>query len=824
MINFENPELFGLAIPVLIAGLYLLKKGTKKGLIISRIIVAILLVAALASPFALVPRVTDNDTPDIVLISDKTASMGLFEDETATNLYESLTAKTPTTLVELTGDSTSLGDAIMQYSRGDNQIAIITDGNNNHGAELTDALQFAKETGTTVYAVEPELKFNDLSVQILGDKTVIVNSDIQFDVLVTQAGEEEVRYKYELYSDGDLIRSSSIVQTTKQKTIPIPQVKFKKLGAHTLKIVITPSSYDHDNINNVFYKTVYAVPKPKIRAIGLESSSPLANIIQNLYSVSSSGELENIDDKKAIIIDDTHANSFSEAEVEELKDYLNEGRGIVVVGGEKSYNYGDYLDSPIEEILPVISKPTDWSGGRNIVLVLDTSISADHYGTSSDVLSNAIVILNDKELRDSYAGVITFGGTGEDISKGLVYLGTRSNIDFLENQLENNVLIGGGSSQLDKGLLVAEQWLENENGRLEIIILSDGGIGESYEESLQVAQRLSTKGISFYYIRIQSTDPRQEHVKDKNGNYYAKMLMDNVLGEYHEYEIGERVDINFGNSNQMSEKEYEENDTSNIGVFPLVELNTKHFITSNVDLDGNITGYNDVTPKAGADRLIITSTGKPVLTTWRYGLGRVAALSTDNGLGADNRWATGMYSGNNSKLLSSTVNWAIGNLREETGAVLEAPDTWYGSPAEIELTMYDEGIPKLKLDGEDVTLSLTGNNVYEAVVSPSPIGVHDLSGYPIAVNYAIEYRDVGLNEDLPSTIKAYGGKTYGENEARAQLLEDARQSSQKVVRDTVSQKIYFLLAALILFLGEVIVRRWKEIQEMKKQQNEIQEQ
>ena len=816
MINFENPELFGLLIPVLIAGAYLLKKGTKKGLIISRIIVAALLVTALASPFALVPRISSNDTPDIVLISDKTASMELFEEDTATNLYEALTAKTPTTLVELTGDSTSLGDAIMQYSRGDNQIAIITDGNNNRGAELEEALQFAKETGTTVYVVEPELKFNDLSVQILGDKTVIVNSDIQFDLLMTQAGEEEIRYKYELYSDGELIRSSNVVQTTKQKTIPIPQVSFKKLGAHTLKLIVTPSSYDQDNINNVFYKTVYAVPKPKIRAIGLETGSPLADIILNLYDVSTTGELENIDNKKAIIIDDTHANSFSESELGELKEYLNDGRGIVVVGGEKSYNYGDYLDSPIEEILPVVSKPTDWSGGRNIVLLLDVSQSTTAHQTQGDILGSAIHILDNENLRDAYIGVIAFGSTGLDVSEGLVYMGTASNVENLKSKIETLTPGTTSETSLNEGLSIAQNWLESEIGELEIIIISDGGIEKSYDESLVIANDIKNDGVNIYYIHIRSSAPSQINTR---GNYYAESLMEEIGGVYFHLDLGERANIIF----DELERPTEEEDTSNIGIFPLIELNTKHFITSKVDLEGNITGYNDVTPKAGADRLIITSTGKPVLTTWRYGLGRVAALSTDNGQGINNRWATQMYSGNNSKLLSSTVNWAIGNPREETGAVLEAPDTWYGTPAQLELTMYDAGIPKLKLDGEDVTLSLTGSNVYEAAVSPSPIGVHDLSGYPIAVNYAIEYRDVGLNEDLPSTIKAYGGKTYTENEARAQLLEDARQSSQKVVRDTVSQKIYFLLAALILFLGEVVLRRWKEIQEMKKQQSEIQE-
>ncbi len=812
MVRLENPEMLWLIIPALVAGFYLLKKGTKKGLIISRIVVAILLIVALASPFTLVPRVTTDDNPDLVIISDETASMELFENGTAAELYEALSARTSASIVRLSGDNTALGDAIMQYSTGDNQIVLVTDGNSNTGEELEDALQFAKETGTTVYYVQPDLEENDLTVQIEGDKTIILKNENQFNIVVSQAVDQEISYSYELYSDDTLIRSGRVTQTDRDKTIPVTQVKFSKLGAHTLKAIIIPSGSDVDTINNQYYKSVYVVPKPTIRTIGLETSSPLADILLNLYDVSTSGELDNIDDKKAIILDNTHANTFTESEVGELKDYLNEGRGIVVVGGERSYNYGDYLDSPVEEILPVLSKPTDWSGGRNIVLVLDISQSTAAHGTIADILGNAINILHNENLRDAYLGVIAFGSEGMDVSGGLKFLGTASNLEFLESEMKTLTPGSTSETSLNEGLAIAQQWLENEVGELEIIIISDGGIEQTYDESLVIAEDIVDNGVNLYYVHIRSSAPSQ---RDAYGNIFAETLMSEVGGVYFHINEGERANIEFEDLQETQDEE-----TADIGTYPLIELNTKHFITRDIEVNGSITGYNDVTPKAGADRLIITSTGKPVLTTWRYGLGRVAALSTDNGQGGDNMWATQLYSDNNSKLMSSTVNWAIGNPREETGAVVDAPDTWYGTPVTIELTMYDEGIPTLKLDGDALDLSLTGNNVYEAVIDPSPIGLHDLSGYPVAVNYALEYRDVGLNEDLPALIKAYGGNTFSPNEARANLLEEAQGNSEKLVRDNVSQKIYFLLAALIIFLGEVILRRIKEIKEMKKLQQQ----
>ncbi|MGA9190026.1 MAG: hypothetical protein WB014_15990, partial [Methanosarcina sp.] len=118
-------------------------------------------------------------------------------------------------------------------------------------------------------------------------------------------------------------------------------------------------------------------------------------------------------------------------------------------------------------------------------------------------------------------------------------------------------------------------------------------------------------------------------------------------------------------------------------------------------------------------------------------------------------------------------------------------------------------------------LALTGRNTYEASVNPENIGIHDISGYPLAVNYQLEFRDVGLNKDIEPLILATGGKIYTEKDARALLLKDARQNSERQSNELVSLKIYVLLAALVLYLGEIIARRIKEMRKFKNMQGEI---
>ncbi|MCD4702939.1 MAG: hypothetical protein K8R64_01330 [Methanosarcinaceae archaeon] len=805
MLTFEYPQMLALIIPIVIAALYLIRKGAGRKLILSRVLVLSLLVVALAAPYTITSDVTSDDNPQIVVISDETSSMNLFKEGTADSLYEALTAKTPTTMIRLTDDQSALGDAIMQYSRGDNQIVLVSDGNNNYGEELDQALDFAKETGTTVYSVQPELEKNDVSVQILGDKTVIIGNENQFDVVVSQAEDEQISYSIEVKAEDTVIRSGTFTQDTRKRTIRVPHT-FESLGAQTLSVTLTPSGPDWDQINNQFYKAIYVVPKPKIRFIGDDTDSPLAEVLLNLYDVSITDDLTDIDEKKTLVLDNRNINSLSESEVGMLKDYVIDGNGLVVVGGERAYDKGEYLNSSFEELLPVISKSTVWSGGRNVVLVLDVSQSTFYHETLSDILGNAIFIIDNENLRDAYAGVIAFGSEGYDVSGGLVYLGVPANINRLEDDISQLTPGATSETSLDQGFTIAQQWLENEAGKMDVIIISDGGIAEAYDTSLEIATDLHESGINFYFIHIRSSAPSQ----NDGGVVLAEKLMQDVEGTHFHIDMGERANLEFEELEEIPDEE-----TAPVTIFPLIEYNPNHFITRNLEISGNITGYNDVTPKPGADRVILTSTGKPVLTTWRYGLGRVVALTTDNGEGGDVRWSSQMYSGNNSKLISSAMNWAIGDPQVEEGAVLEAEDTWYGTPVDLTLTMYEEGTPKLRYDNdEELQLAVVGQNTYETTINdPGRIGMHEVSGYPLAVNYAIEYRDVGINEDLPVLIKANGGKTYTEKDARALLLEDARANSIRSVQRPESQKIYFILAALVLFLSEIMLRRIREIRD-----------
>ena len=406
-----------------------------------------------------------------------------------------------------------------------------------------------------------------------------------------------------------------------------------------------------------------------------------------------------------------------------------------------------------------------------------------------------------------------------------MFLGLPHNQEVLKDKISKLTSDQQEKTSLNQGLETAKKDLIGKDGELDAIIISDGAIKESYDPSLQAAKELKDAGVNLYFIHVHSlAAPSQIDLATRK--FYAESLMQELGLEanYQRINLTERAKFNF----MTTEKPQDNVSKPEEGpaAYTLYAYSADHFITKDVNFTSNtsnITGYNDVTPKAGAERLVITTTGKPVITTWRFGLGRVAAFTTDNGEGQGSRWASYLYTGQNAKLISAMANWAIENPRAKEGAVLEGPDTWLGTPSDLTLTMYDKGIPKLKLDGNPLNLALTGRNTYETSVNPESIGIHDISGYPLAVNYQLEYRDVGLNRDIEPLILGTGGKIYTEKDARAFLLKDARQNSERESSEPVSLTVYVLLAALIIYLSEIIARRIKEMKKLSNPQGEAEE-
>ena len=195
----------------------------------------------------------------------------------------------------------------------------------------------------------------------------------------------------------------------------------------------------------------------------------------------------------------------------------------------------------------------------------------------------------------------------------------------------------------------------------------------------------------------------------------------------------------------------------------------------------------------------------------------MVSLSSDNG----NMWAGALYSGENARLLPSMVNWAVGDPRPEGGIVVYSGDMNLGSPGTVIIRSNE--MPAVVFGKQDVPVSQTGERTYEGVIEPEHIGLFNLevsaNGVTLedtaAVNYPLEYRDVGNDPNFLEAVKHSGGGVYNVDQAESLLFSDIRKNSIMTSEEHVSLSWLFLITALLVFLGEVIVRRAKGIIEIK---------
>ena len=798
--QFEHPYVLLLISPLILAGLYYIRKGVSKWIIISRMFILSLLIMALASPYSLGLGSVRDDAPKITVISDDTLSMDLFNKDLGKKVFDALQPKTPTKFREFAGIKSPIGDEVIGASENNN-LVLVTDGNANYGKDLFDAISVVSQTGTRVFALEQKPLHNDASVEIESSKNIIIGNENVFNVVVRQAG-NDLRYKLDVEIDGKSVYSDSVTQKEREKSIPITG-SFTTLGSHKITAMITPATEDRFKLNNVFYRSIFVVPKPKVLAVTGDTGSPLYTITTGLYDVTTAGSLPtSLSPYKTVIIDN---KGSTELNVEPLRNFVGNGGGLVVVGGQSSYDKGTYNNSPIESILPIISRAGEFKGGRNLVILIDSSGStglSSSIGTDSRISlidANAISVVRNIG-KDSRVGIVAFSGITRQTN--LLSMGSEKNKEELENFIkEIGPKEGDNPTDLDKGIRAADELLNSVSGTKEIIIISDGFIDpKGLTQTKNTVQDLTKKDTKIQFVQI--LFPEEARMPSDNYDKLAKEANTDVILLYSE----ERLSTKIGQGPSTTPKPAE---TPSVTYeYPLATIDSNHFITKNINITASVTGYNDVTPKLGSDRLVATSRGKPILTTWGFGLGRVVSFTTDNG-GAETSWASAVYSGENSRLISSMINWAIGDPRPKEGDVINAEDIWAGTAGRIIVTS-DKQPPQVKLDGAPLELSRTGPTTYETSIDLETGDFHDLSGYGIAVNYPLEYREIGFNEKLKTVIESNGGRVYNEDEVEGLLFLDIKEKAVRTVNEPISEKEPYLLAALMVFLTEVIIRRIKD--------------
>ena len=771
---FARPELLWALAPILLLGAIYVRRSRNRLFAATRLLAFCLIIAAAANPYFVQTHTVSSSQPSIIILDDKTASMGIFDPAIA----ERIRGWTDAPVRSFSGETTPLGDKIVQHSIPGGSILLISDGYSNSGRPLADSLALARASNATTFALSLIPEKDDSSVEISGTNTGVLAGDYPFRVIVRSA--KGYNGSLSVFADEQLIYSDSI-SSNASASIKISH-SFLTTGNHILRASIDP---DGQPVNDNYQKAVYVVPKPEVLLV-TNVSSPLAVSLKDLYRLTVSSDLpQSLDGYKAVVLDDVPYRSH----LDRLGEYVREGGGMVVVGGENSYDLGGYSNSGLERFLPVRSVPSVFEGGKTMAIVLDISFSLLTARTRDGTTlldyekALAVELLKSPDLQDYKVGLVVFGTRAYNVLDPVPLSRSRQ---IMSERIMALGPAGTENSHLDRGLELAWDMLNASGGQGELLVLSDGNL-YNYPEVMERSSQL---------LRQMNVDTRLIQVQAFPG----------MTGKF--YDLAAQTGSNFTQfvypdslTTSLEGAGLEETTSpEQMAAYAAMTVSKNHYITAGLDLSANVTGFNDVTPKPGAERLVALADGKPVLTVWRYGLGRVAALTADNG----NIWAGLLYSRESSAVISSTLNWAIGDPRPERGRV-EADDGWQGTP--LSVTINSDARPVIA--GAEV--EKVGDNRYTATFTPNSSGIYYIGSYGLAVNYPLEFRDVGYNPELSNLIMAAGGKVFSEEEAKRSLLAEARAVSRRTVQERVSRRDALLIAALLIFLSEILYRKVSEI-------------
>ncbi len=771
---FARPELLWSLAPILLLGAIYVRHSRNRLFAATRLLAFCLIVAAAANPYFVQTHTVSSSQPSITILDDKTASMDLFDPAIA----ERIRGWTDAPVRSFSGETTPLGDKIVQHAIPGGSILLISDGYSNSGRPLADSLSLARASNATTFALSLVPEKDDSSVEISGTNTAVLAGDYPFRVIVRSA--KGYNGSLSVFADEQLIYSDSISSNT-SASIKISH-SFLTTGNHILRASIDP---DGQQVNDNYQKSVYVVPKPEVLLV-TNISSPLAVSLKDLYRLTVSSDLpQSLDGYKTVVLDDIPYRSH----LDRLGEYVREGGGVVVVGGENSYDLGGYSNSGLESFLPVRSVPSVFEGGKTMVVVLDISFSLLTARTRDGTTlldyekALAVELLKSPDLQDYKVGLVVFGTRAYNVLDPVPLSRSRQ---IISERIMALGPAGTENSHLDRGLELAWDMLNVSGGQGELLVLSDGNL-YNYPEVMERSTKL---------LRQMNVDTRLIQVQAFPG----------MTGKF--YDLASQTGSNFTQfvypdslTTSMEGAGLEETTSpEQMAAYAAMTVSKNHYITAGLDLNANVTGFNDVTPKPGAERLVALADGKPVLTVWRYGLGRVAALTADNG----NIWAGSLYSRESSPVISSTLNWAIGDPRPEKGR-LEADDGWQGTPLSVSINSDARPV----IPGAEV--EKVGDNRYTATFTPNSSGIYYIGSYGLAVNYPLEFRDVGYNPELSNLIMAAGGKVFSEEEAKRSLLAEARAVSRRTVQERVSRRDALLIAALLIFLSEILYRKVSEI-------------
>jgi uncharacterized membrane protein len=205
---------------------------------------------------------------------------------------------------------------------------------------------------------------------------------------------------------------------------------------------------------------------------------------------------------RSVLINNVALSTMPPAITSALPDFVRNGGGLIMIGGNKSFGLGGYIGSAVEPLLPVRLVPPHKEKKRlnvAVQLVVDKSRSMaadDRLEFAKAAAAEVLRSLQD----DDYIGVVGFDET-PFVALPLTSVGTARS--FARDKI--NRLYPFNKTNLFPALDEARRGLQRVNaGRKHTIVLTDGKIPDASPEYLSLVRQMRVLGITVSTVLLGS--------------------------------------------------------------------------------------------------------------------------------------------------------------------------------------------------------------------------------------------------------------------------------------------------------------------------------
>jgi Mg-chelatase subunit ChlD len=419
---------------------------------------------------------------------------------------------------------------------------------------------------------------------------------------------------------------------------------------------------------------------------------------------------------EAVVLMNVAARDLPLEAVTALPAYVRDlGKGLVMVGGNKSYGVGGYSGTPIEEALPVYMDVRNREDRPDLALVfiIDKSGSMDAcHCAGPDMRSPQLSQSSERKIdiaREAVAqasallsardtlGVVAFDTDAEWV------LPTQRGIEVSQVVDAIADVQPLGNTNVRAGLQAAEEALNNTNASIKHAVLLTDGWGEGINSSrvdgriVDIASDMREEGITLSVVAAGSGSATflEQLATSGGGRYYLSEDMTDVP----EIFLQETI---LASGHYIVEEPF----------IPSIAHNSPVLN----DLEGGLPplyGYNGSTLKDTSLGVLMANDDSPVLAQWQYGLGRSIAWTSDT----KGQWARDWVAWQGfPRFAAQMIDWVIPAAPTQN---VETDIRVQGAETTIAVTVQNaEGLPHDQLQMRAVLLQDEESNADENTSLP----------------------------------------------------------------------------------------------------------